>query len=289
MAPLADAQKLRTICDWGNWIFPFDDLFDDGKLREDSTLAQATMIRLLSVFDDNVPFSSTYATPIVAFHDEIWANLRAGSSIDVAERYQKAMRDYCTGALNQVNHFVGQKVPEPEEMLTMRRGSVCVRALHSLVEYGHQIDLPKFVFEDPTIQEIEIIGIDLTLLHNDVLSYRKEESEGVPHNLVATYRMRGLFAQDAMNSVGTLIQARHQSLERAKKRLPEFGTKGVNQEVSRYIKAIHDVVAANLYWSFKSGRFLSAAQKVAIKEKGVVDVLKKPSYVLKRTPKQVEA
>jgi hypothetical protein len=24
-APHADAARFRTMCDWGNWVFPFDD------------------------------------------------------------------------------------------------------------------------------------------------------------------------------------------------------------------------------------------------------------------------
>ena len=39
MVPYADAKLLRIICEWGNWIFPFDDLFDNGDVREDYTHA----------------------------------------------------------------------------------------------------------------------------------------------------------------------------------------------------------------------------------------------------------
>jgi hypothetical protein len=50
MVPCADAELLRIICDWGNWIFPFDDLFDNGEVREDSAYAEKVMRRMEESF-----------------------------------------------------------------------------------------------------------------------------------------------------------------------------------------------------------------------------------------------
>jgi hypothetical protein len=50
MVPYADAKLLRILCDWGNWIFPFDDLFDNGEVREDSAYAEKVMRRMEESF-----------------------------------------------------------------------------------------------------------------------------------------------------------------------------------------------------------------------------------------------
>ena len=69
MAPRADKDSYRTICDWGNWIFPFGDLFDDGDLREDHIRTGTMMDSLLCAFD-NVTLMQIYeGEPLVRFHD----------------------------------------------------------------------------------------------------------------------------------------------------------------------------------------------------------------------------
>jgi hypothetical protein len=52
LAPKADHDRFRLICDWTNWVFPFDDLFDDGDLREDPEQAALVIERLLEVMRD---------------------------------------------------------------------------------------------------------------------------------------------------------------------------------------------------------------------------------------------
>jgi hypothetical protein len=279
MSPFADQQKLRTICDWGNWIFPFDDLFDDGNLRDDHAKAQTTMDMVLRVFSEDKTTPRHEVDPLVRFHDDIWWSIKATASPGVQRRYAQAMRDYCHGALDQVQQFGVHTAPEVEDMLRMRRKSVCVSTLFALVEFGHQIKLPDYVFEHPAISQVETNGIDITLMHNDLLSYRKEESEGVPHNLVAVSRMHGMSAQQAIDQIGSLIHERHRSLEEAIAMLPSWG-EAVDREVTRYIQAVRDVVKANLYWSFKSGRFLNNAQKDEVLTTRRLDVLAHPAYLL---------
>jgi len=50
MVPNADAELLRIICEWGNWIFPFDDLFDNGDVCDNSIHAREVMLRLEESF-----------------------------------------------------------------------------------------------------------------------------------------------------------------------------------------------------------------------------------------------
>ena len=54
MVPFANAEKLALICDWGNWIFPFDDMFDNGDLRGDEARATKVMQLLDLTFSPEV-------------------------------------------------------------------------------------------------------------------------------------------------------------------------------------------------------------------------------------------
>lgn len=59
--------------------------------------------------------------------------------------------------------------------MTVRRSSIGAQPLYALVEFGHQLDIPKAVFNHSLIQQIRVLGVDLILIQNDILSYRKEE------------------------------------------------------------------------------------------------------------------
>jgi hypothetical protein len=47
--------------------------------------------------------------------------------------------------------------------------------LYALVEFGHQLEIPDYVLENDTIKQIRLTGVDIILIQNDIISYRKEE------------------------------------------------------------------------------------------------------------------
>jgi hypothetical protein len=188
------------------------------------------------------------------------------------------MRRYCTGALAQVRQTNLAEVPSIDDMLDQRRQSVCVASLFVLVEFGHKIDLPDHVFESDVVQEVQSLGIDITLLHNDLLSYYKEEAEEVPHNIIAACRRRGMGAQEAFTFVGKEVERRLQDLNKLIIEIAE-GYGPSHAELMRYIQGIKDVIKANLFWSLKSDRFLSGEQKSQLTREGTLEVLETPRYI----------
>ena len=181
LAPKADHDRFRLICDWGNWVFPFDDLFDDGDLREDVQRAMLMIERLIDAMQDAtepapLPTGAEAEQRLVDCHTDIWERLKAGTgSVGVRERFMCAMQDYCQGALQQVQDCSTSHSRDPEDLLTIRRSSIGALPLYALVEYGHRLDIPKQVFEHEAIQQIRVLGVDLILIQNDILSYQKEE------------------------------------------------------------------------------------------------------------------
>lgn len=71
------------------------------------------------------------------------------------------MRGYCIGALKQVSDLFDHHTPSLEELVMIRRESAGCRPLFHLVEYAHHLQVPDEVFEDPVIQELEILGVDM--------------------------------------------------------------------------------------------------------------------------------
>ena len=196
----------------------------------------------------------------------------------VRKRYIASMRQYCTGALAQVRQTYLPQAPSIEDVLNQRRQSVCVASLFALVEFGHKIGLPDHVFETDLLLKVQSLGIDITLLHNDLLSYYKEEAEEVPHNIIAACRRRGMGAQEAFTFVGEEVERRLQDLNKLTVEIAE-GYGPSHGELMRYVQGIKDVIKANLFWSFKSDRFLSGEQKSQLAREGTLEVLETPRYM----------
>jgi hypothetical protein len=184
------------------------------------------------------------------------------------------MRDYCHGTLAQVRQVRQVEAGRSlgfAEVLEQRRHSVCVGTLFALVELGHQIDLPDYAFEDDEVRRMELLGVEITLLHNDLLSYCKEEAERVPHNTVIACRLEGMGAQEAVSFVAKEASRRMEDLETTVSQLANKRCSYQN-ELNRYLRGVMNVIKANLYWSFESERFFSAAQKLQLKTNGTLDV-----------------
>ncbi|KAL2844769.1 terpene synthase metal binding domain protein [Aspergillus pseudoustus] len=276
-APRAGRGELRTVCDWGNWVFPFDDMFDNGSLREDPTRAQDVIESLLAGMgmgmDSSRPSTRSKSRaddPLIQVHNSVWERIVRASPVGTQRRFAKAMHDYCMGSLAQVQNASRKKFPSIEEMLALRRQSAGVAPLFALVEYAHKLDIPDFVFETKSIREIERIGVDFVLIQNDILSYCKEEREGVSHNLVAIARRTGLSAQSAFTHIGDMLLARYRDWYLALAELPSWG-EDVDLQVQVYIEGVRGVVRANLGWSFRSQRYFGE-MAAEVRRTGVIKV-----------------
>lgn len=198
-------------------------------------------------------------------------------------RYTVAMKQYCAGTLAQVQQTTLPDLSHVDEVLLRRRQSVCVLPLFALVEFAHDIDLPDEVYDEGPIRDIQALGIDITMLHNDLLSYHKEELEGVPHNIIAAYRGDGRTAQEAVDLVGADIERRSLLLEQAVEKVSSWRTPW-QRESMRYVQGVKDVIKANLYWSFHSDRFLSDEQKIRLLTTDMVEVSALPSHLCDTRP-----
>ena len=181
LAPHANYERFRLICDWGNWIFPFDDLFDDGELRSDSERARSTVEALLAMMQNDQGSSSTLVGTdteqrLIKCHFDIWTRFQSATgSVNLSERYKSAMQEYCEGALRQVQDCSMDNARDIGDLLILRRLSIGAEPLYALVEFGHQLEIPDHVLQNNTIKQIRLAGVDIILIQNDIISYRKEE------------------------------------------------------------------------------------------------------------------
>ncbi|KAG5661739.1 hypothetical protein KAF25_003978, partial [Fusarium avenaceum] len=272
-APDAPIDKLKTMCDWGNWVFPFDDMFDEGALKADQKRSQIVIDSLMANMLDKTYTKQKSA--VVQAHDDIFRRVSQDSTPGIRRRFALAMKDYTDGVVHHVKSFTTNSIPTIEEMLKTRQLSSGVTPLYHLVEYAHGIELPSQVFENPIIQTLERLGVDF--VSNDILSYRKEESDDCPFSMVAACRMTGQSPQEAFDTVGDLLEQRYQEWEDVITQLPSWGPK-IDIDVARYIQGIQNVVQANITWSFQSGRYFGA-QAAEIRRTRRIDVMVNPPFL----------
>ncbi|KAH8594605.1 isoprenoid synthase domain-containing protein [Bisporella sp. PMI_857] len=295
VAPSADVTSLRTLCDWGNWVFPYDDMFDNENLKNEPKKAMDTMRSLLSIMHANeneATIDQAGRMSIIKVHDTIWARLKRKSPfgrrrptepeldsfayifLGVQRRFAETMTSYALGALQHVNDGFDGRVVSPEEMLSTRRQSAGVTPLFALIEYANKLTIPDYIFEHESIKQIEAISTDIVVLQNDVLSYYKEESEGVPYNVLVACRLAGQSAQEAFDTVGALLEKRYQDLDHALAGLPRWG-EPIDTDIQRYIQGIQNIAVANVHWSFRSARYFGKMSE-AVRQTRKLSVLAAP-------------
>jgi hypothetical protein len=82
----------------------------------------------------------------------------------VYRRYAQAIAHYRAGALTQVEDYFVGRFPTLEEFMIIRRKSAGVIQAFHLAEYALGIDIPDYVFDHHSIQELGILGIDLVMM-----------------------------------------------------------------------------------------------------------------------------
>ena len=233
------------------------------------------MDSLLSIMEDTPQAATQLDKPaILKVHDELYLRLKAGSPTGVLRRYAESMRRYAVGVVNQVSSESGPKRTidvTTEELLDTRRRTGGSDALFPLVEHTLGLNLPDAVFEHWAIRELHRIIVDLVIIPNDIISYRKEEAEGNPHNLIALFRRKGLTAQQAFDAVGSMLEERYAGWMVAIEAVPSWGAQ-VDDEVAQYIQGIKNVAVANVNWSFHGKRYFGD-MTATVKETLMTDVL----------------
>ncbi|KAK1625185.1 isoprenoid synthase domain-containing protein, partial [Colletotrichum phormii] len=241
--PYTDAKAYRTMVDWNNWVFAFDDQFDEGHLKDDLVKAVEELHATFAVLEDTQAPVQLHDNPIRYYATDT-------NPIELQKRYKASIRFYFSGLLSQVGVQTSKSARNltVDEYMGFRRGTIGCQPSYVLVEFCHGINVPSEVIEDESLQECRRISADLVILVNDILSYRKDLEQGVQHNLIALLKSQGHSTQEAIDEC-------YRDWYLALSKMPICGEK-IDQEVVRYLNGCRDVALGNLHWSYESGRYL---------------------------------
>ncbi|KAG9009834.1 hypothetical protein FRB93_005105 [Tulasnella sp. JGI-2019a] len=267
----ADHVHLRNCCDFMSWLFAFDDLTDDGGLRENiegmKTAAKITM--------DALRNPKTYKTEFKVGETlrSFWERASETASEGTQRRFVETCQLYVDAIYQQVVNRRHDQIPTFESFIQLRRDTSAVKLVFSLIEYSLNLDLPDAVFEDPIIKSLEQGANDILTWANDIYSFNVEQSKGDTQNLVVIAMHEfGLDIQHAVDHVGRRVRSRIDQYVMEKHLVPSFGNPEVDAQVLTYIEGMEDSVIGVLHWSFDSERYFGVEHE-RIKRDRIVKLL----------------
>lgn len=167
LVPNAGPNEFRNVCDWLNWVFDFDDLFDEGKLKEDPDAAKEAVDRLLATMDTvQLDQSEMTEDVLIELFRSVWLRLAVTSAKGTQQRFKESMTDYCNGLIEQTEAEVDPNNFDLEDYLRRKCQTVATYPLYAMVEYCCGLDLSSDHLECASIKSIQRLSTELTVLYD---------------------------------------------------------------------------------------------------------------------------
>lgn len=234
-----DAAAAALFAQWLTWLFHLDDELDErgGPLE---------------VFQGLLAGAASH--PLEAAFADLWRVTSARMSDRWRARFAVNLRRQHEACRAEADNRASGRMPAIEEYPVLRRGTVGPY-LFDLVEPCLRVEVPDWVHECESWQELVDACSDVTAWCNDVASRPKERDDA--HNLVVLAgRQLGLAERDAVAWVLDRIARRCQDMRRAARRLPLHDLPpAAARDVSKVACAYLAAPRAHLDWLLESARY----------------------------------
>ncbi|KAF7368135.1 Terpene cyclase [Mycena sanguinolenta] len=269
--PALDQQRLRTACDLMMLFFTFDECTDVLTAPEARRYADIVMDALKNT---NKPRPE--GEPIVGeVARQFWA-LGIQSATPLAQKhFLETFEDYIYSVVDQASDRDDKRIRGSEEYMILRRRTIGVQPSYPMIELG--MNLVDEIWNDPVIDELRRIAVDIVLLDNDICSYKKELAQGddtvchmhffhiqlfyepsflTQHNIVTIIMHEGTTnLSGAMEWVATRLKALTSRFIVLYEKVP---WDDADAQVQEYVEGIANWPRANNSWHFESGRYFGS-------------------------------
>ncbi|CAE6445271.1 unnamed protein product [Rhizoctonia solani] len=254
--PDADLEHLRPAMDFILWLFAFDDMTDEGGLRDNvERVKQAVDITMNALRNPDGPEPKF---KVAATLQSFFKRMRANATPATIQRFVDSSDLYTQAILQQTVNRSADEVPTVEGFIQLRRDTSAVKMVFAVLEYSLGLDLPDEVHNDPIVAELALAGNDILTWANDIFSFPIEQARGDTQNLVfITMWDKQLNLEDAMDYVDQLTRKRVQEYVEAKAKLRSFGPE-LDDKVALYIRGIEYWVQGAIDWTFMTTRYFGA-------------------------------
>ncbi|KAH8831311.1 isoprenoid synthase domain-containing protein [Flagelloscypha sp. PMI_526] len=247
--PFADYENFRTICDFVNLLFVVDEISDDQN-GEDARATGEVFLKAMQ--NEGWHDGSSLASMTKDYRTRLLRRIGPNS----ARRFMKMCEDYINAVSREAKLRESGEILDLKPYIHLRRENSAVRLCFGLYEMCLGLDLPHYVFEDPSFMTVYFAACDHVCWANDVYSYAMEIEKGHTGNNVVSVlrRTKALDLQQASDFVGIYCDGLVNTFCKTRKSISSFDP-AVERDVQLYIDALSCWMRGNLDWSFESQRY----------------------------------
>lgn len=165
LVPYAGPDEFRNVCDWLNWVFDFDDPFDEGELKDRPEEAKKLVDDLLATMESTSLEGSVLGENVlVEVFRSIWLRLARTSLKETQVRFKSSMANYCHGLIEQTQACVDPSNFELSRYLARKCQTAATYPLYAMVEYCSGLNINDVIMACKSIQTIQRVATELAVL-----------------------------------------------------------------------------------------------------------------------------
>lgn len=257
--PTASFDDLKHISDWHTWGFYVSDVFRDGFLRTRNVVGgKAFVAGLKAVLSGSAPATNPAEKGL--------ADLAARSTVD--EEDVAHLGAYLDALLWELHNTVQGRVPDPIDLVEMRRASIATELSAKLVRKSVDAELPAELLRNSTMRALVDSFGDVPALRQEIVGFDHTYATGASTTsaVLAVQQFFECERQQAVSVVADLIAARLRQIVAIIGELPAIAAEydldtEARAGLHRYVEALKSWLAGELLWTQRSGRFSPTPRK----------------------------
>ncbi|WP_207311126.1 terpene synthase family protein [Lentzea alba] len=251
--PTASLDALLHINDWHTWGFYVSDAFLEGFLRPRNVVGgKAFVARLKAVLAGSAPTTNPAERGL--------ADLVSRSTLDDEDRQH--LTEYLDALSWELHNTAQGRVPDPIDLVEMRRRSIATELSAKLVRKSVDANLPAELLRNSTMRALVDSFGDVPALRQEIVGFDRVHATGgsTTSAVLAVQQFFDCERQQAVSVVADLISARLRQISSIITELPSIADEyGLDAEAKaglhRYVEALESWLAGELLWTRRSGRF----------------------------------
>jgi Terpene synthase family 2, C-terminal metal binding len=270
--PEASVERAVICASWCNWLFFFDDIYDEQLDRcKDLHAVKHLIANYVSLLRDGEWDGKM--EPLAHLMLSFRQNALLTMSKQWLARFSCSVEGYFyRGVLPAIENWVQSKIPSVESYLVQREFDGAVYTALDLIELAGGFELPESLLQSPVGDKIRRAAARTISYFNDIVSYPKEVIQNKnPNNLVHVLQIENRCTLQkalelAIDEVNHCTNGLNESLR-------EFVAQDRNHHhsLSRYAKGLVDWQRGNVEFSLLEARYRAAESSF--------NELRNPNYV----------
>lgn len=246
--PDAAPAELEFVAGWHVWAWYVDDVFVETFERtRDLAGAKAFIDRLRAFVRPDPPDP---ANPAERALGDLWSRVPDPLRESLAAQVTELTEHWLWELVN----IIQNRVPDPVDFLETRRSSNAFSG--TLIRHALGLDLSEQLLASAPMRALASTFADISGLHNDLVSYRKEigQEGGINNGVLVVQRFLGSSLDEAATVARALAASRLDQFERIAAGLDYAG----HPDLKSYVDGVRSSLAGQVRWEQVSVRYQSS-------------------------------